>query len=106
MDNNEIKIAVLEEKIDNVSKDLYSFKKEIKRDIKEVKDGFNKYDKWHEDFVETQNKDHLSILKKITSLEEKLDKKYSAKWVEWAVKGLFVLMGTGMISLVVFFLTH
>jgi len=109
VNKNDIKVAVLEEKIDNVSKEFVSFKKEIKHDLKNVENIFANHDKWERDYREVEIKskaeDHLTILDKISSLEEKLDKKYSAKWVEWAVKGLFSLLGTGIVGVVIYYIT-
>ncbi len=109
MNSNEIKIAVLEEKIDNVSKEFISFKKEIKYDLKKVENIFISHDRWerdyHENEIKSKNEDHLTILAKINSLEDKLDKRYSAKWVEWAVKGLFSILAAGVVSVVIYYVT-
>lgn len=96
MASNEVKIAILEEKIDGVS-----------NGIAEIKQSLSEHVTWeqayHEDDLKQRNEDWVRINSKFDKLEHKLDKRYAPKWVEWATKSLIgAAIGASIASLIHF----
>jgi len=100
------RMAIMETKLDSV----FHLIKDIKISVDKTDETLDEHIKldqiYHEGMIKSNAKDYLKIISKIDKLEQKLDNKYSAKWVEWAVKGLFGTITTGGVSILVYLLVH
>jgi len=99
MSSNEIKIAVLEEKIDGVSKGITEIKKALGEHVKSD----NNY---HESINTKFDEFDKKINNKFDTLDINFEKRFAPRWTTMAVKGLYGLTGSIIVGIVIFLLTR